>query len=343
MGTTHYIWDELSDNVLQETDEADTTTVEYTCEPRVFGSVLSQRRDGHTYTHHYDALGSTRELIDESETATDTYDYDAWGNQIASSGTTENPYRFCGKHGYSTHLNSGEIYVRTRYYQSPIGRWTAVDPLRFADGMNRYEYVASSPAMHIDPSGLSTCNKLTPSIPVFPDGEGVCVRFTTSETKWIPTDWFPTKMTGVTINAPTPGVKWALVADLTCVYTRVRKGCYTCEPCCFHTAVAAKLFNNRSRLDLGQGGVSTVKLKQTQPIFSVLVEIKPGDFLTGPILGPVVDWLTKQSLKFRKWPNGSGPTSEKAKARKYCPKAPKTIQPDPLPNLYHCNDGDDDE
>lgn len=150
MPVTHYIWDELSDNVLQETDETGTTTVEYTCKPNVFGSVLSQRRDGHTYTYNYDALGATRQLTDESETVTDTYDYDAWGNELASTGMTENPYRYCGQHGYYTDIGSEELHVRARAYLPAIARWTSCDPI----GYDSFVYAELSPTDLVDPSGL---------------------------------------------------------------------------------------------------------------------------------------------------------------------------------------------
>lgn len=158
MGLTHYVWDELSDNVLQETDDIGVTTVEYTCEPNDFGAVLSQRRNVSTYIYHYDGSGSTRQLTDQTGLETDRYKYDAWGNEISSFGTTENPYRFCGQHSYYTDQDTGDVYIRARSYQPSAGRWLSADPLRLADGPNAYLYALNQPVTNTDPSGLSCGN-----------------------------------------------------------------------------------------------------------------------------------------------------------------------------------------
>jgi hypothetical protein len=44
----------------------------------------------------YDGHGSTRALTDTSGNVTDTYDYDAFGNEIHSTGTTPNEFLFAG-------------------------------------------------------------------------------------------------------------------------------------------------------------------------------------------------------------------------------------------------------
>ena len=77
MGVTHYVWDELSDNVLMETDENGEVTAEYTQEPELYGSVVSQNRGGTESFHHFDGQGSTRQLTDASETVTDEVTYSA--------------------------------------------------------------------------------------------------------------------------------------------------------------------------------------------------------------------------------------------------------------------------
>jgi len=48
----------------------------------------------------YDSLGSTRRLINASQTVTDTYSYDAFGNITSQSGSTYNPYKYVGSLGY---------------------------------------------------------------------------------------------------------------------------------------------------------------------------------------------------------------------------------------------------
>ena len=45
----------------------------------------------------YDGHGSVRALTDTTGTVTDTYDYDAFGNLIHSTGSTPNNYLFAGE------------------------------------------------------------------------------------------------------------------------------------------------------------------------------------------------------------------------------------------------------
>ena len=159
MGLINFIWDEVSDNVLQET--ADGHTVEYSCEPTHLGGILSQRRSGTTYTYHYDGLGSTRQLTDYSGATTDAYAYDAWGVTLSQSGATTNSFRFCGQYGYYTDATSAGIYVRARQYVPTVSRWMSAEPvLSSAD----YIYASNTPAQLIDPSGLIPVAPLTVTV-----------------------------------------------------------------------------------------------------------------------------------------------------------------------------------
>ena len=122
MPVTHYRWDRLSDNVLMEVDETGATTAEYTNEPNQFGKLISQRRDGADSYYHYDAQLSTRQLTDASQTVTDSYDYTAFGETVASSGTTENPYRYKGGDDFFTRSSVGDIISRDSIYSPKTGR-----------------------------------------------------------------------------------------------------------------------------------------------------------------------------------------------------------------------------
>ncbi len=159
MGTTTFVWDPVSDCVLMELDETDNVKAVYTNEARQYGGVLSQRRGNTSHYHHHDALGSTRFLTDSSGNVTDTYLNDAWGNAVASTGTTVNPFRWVGKYGYYTDNSTGQVYVRARMYQPTHGEWTTIDPLGFFDGLNLYEYVFNKPTARVDPSGTRICEE----------------------------------------------------------------------------------------------------------------------------------------------------------------------------------------
>ena len=153
MPVTNYIWDVENDTCLMETDENGETKVVYSHEPTQFGGLISQRRDGQTYYHHYDALGSTRQLTDADENVTDEYVYTAWGEPVVASGTTENPYRWIGRWGYYWDEATGTNYVRRRDCQPVIARWMSVDPLGFLDALNLYWYSANNPIAAVDPAG----------------------------------------------------------------------------------------------------------------------------------------------------------------------------------------------
>jgi RHS repeat-associated protein len=86
---------------------------------------------------------------------TDTYDYTAFGEALASTGTTENEFRYVGE---QADANSGFYYLRKRWMDQAAGRFVSVDP--FEGGiarplsLNKYLYAEASPAWMTDPTGL---------------------------------------------------------------------------------------------------------------------------------------------------------------------------------------------
>ncbi|MEX1098087.1 MAG: RHS repeat-associated core domain-containing protein [Planctomycetales bacterium] len=154
MPTTKYVWSSKYDNIVAETDGADAVQAIYTQEPALYGNLVSQRRGSDTSYYHFDGLGSTRALTDENEGVTNTYDYDAWGVEKASTGTTVNPFRWVGEKGYYMDGAIGRVIVRERAFEPTIAIWISVDVAGFLDGMNRYRYVRNRPIADFDPSGL---------------------------------------------------------------------------------------------------------------------------------------------------------------------------------------------
>lgn len=145
MAVTNYIWDVENDRYLMETDEAGATTHAYTIEPAKHGNLVSQRRGGTTSFYHYDALGSTRALTNAANAVTDTNMYDAWGVNVASTGTTENPFRWVGQLQYYRDEPSGQFSIALRNYGPFVGRWLSAAPLGRATDENHYAYASNSP------------------------------------------------------------------------------------------------------------------------------------------------------------------------------------------------------
>jgi RHS repeat-associated protein len=155
MPVTNYIWDEVNDTLLAETDEAGNTIAEYTHEPGQFGGLISERRANQSRYYHYDGLGSTRQLTDATGQVTDSYLYDASGNTMQSTGTSRVPYHFVGRSGYYHDQELAEYYVRARHYSPALARWLSQDPIGYkGEDVNLYRYAGGSPITDVDPSGM---------------------------------------------------------------------------------------------------------------------------------------------------------------------------------------------
>jgi len=107
--------------------------------------------------HYYgmDGHGSVRYLTDANGAITDTYDYDAFGNLIAQTGTTANNYLFAGEQ-FDPSL--GVYYNRARYFDQRLGRYWTADTFagRFDDpqSLHKYLYANANPVNKTDPSGF---------------------------------------------------------------------------------------------------------------------------------------------------------------------------------------------
>ena len=121
MPKTTYVWDELSDNVIEEYEDG-VMSVSYTHEPGLYGNLLSQNRNGVTSYYHYDGRGDTVALTDDSGNVTDTKEYDAWGNVIASTGITVTPHQFQGRVGVYRDSITQLLTRRSGPYLPSIGR-----------------------------------------------------------------------------------------------------------------------------------------------------------------------------------------------------------------------------
>jgi RHS repeat-associated protein len=105
------------------------------------------------YFYHYDGSGNVTAVTDDNQTTVATYDYDAYGNLISSSGdyALQNPWRFSTKY-YDE--GSGLYYYGYRFYSPGLGKWINRDPIAESGGVNLYAYVENTPNDAVDMYGL---------------------------------------------------------------------------------------------------------------------------------------------------------------------------------------------
>lgn len=140
--------------VLEERDGNGTLTNVYS-----YGhDLLAQHPTGTQPSFYgYDALGSTRLLSSSGGAISDAYAYDAFGVQLAHTGTTPNLYRYTGEQMDDT---MGLQYLRARYLNAGAGRFWVADryegDLLAPRTLPKYLYATASPINSIDPTGFVT-------------------------------------------------------------------------------------------------------------------------------------------------------------------------------------------
>ena len=139
------------------------------------GGLMAMTRNNSSYWYGFEAIGTARQLMDGQGQVSDTYAFDAWGNELTSpQSQVHNPFKYVGKYGYYLDTQSSLMLLGVRYYGMSIGRFVSLDPLR--DGMNWYVYGSLNPSNHIDPTGKTV--KIGPVPPGescanYPDADGV--------------------------------------------------------------------------------------------------------------------------------------------------------------------------
>ena len=125
--------------------------------------LASDAEHARTYYHYAsDEMGSITHVTGGEEVL-NRYSYDAWGNIIDREETVENRFCFAGEQYDSV---SQQYYLRARFYNPVIGRFTQEDTYR-GDGLNLYAYCRNKPVYYVDPSGhfcLSMAEKILAAI-----------------------------------------------------------------------------------------------------------------------------------------------------------------------------------
>jgi RHS repeat-associated protein len=165
---TRYLVDDLNPTgypqVIEELSTAGTVERVYTYGVQ---RVSENQVISNTWTasfYGYDGGGTVRALTSTAGAVTDTYDYDAFGNKVNSTGTTPNNFLYRGEFFDS---DLGLYYLRARYYKPLTGRFMGRDPddpdLIDEYGnptdpkeLHKYLYAIGDPVNMTDPSGWSS-------------------------------------------------------------------------------------------------------------------------------------------------------------------------------------------
>lgn len=115
-----------------------------------------QTEDGAYHAYHRDEQGSTVFITGRDGLAENCYVYDAFGNVPEKKEDIRNRILYTGQ---QYDRETGQYYLRARYYNPIIGRFTQEDTYR-GDGLNLYAYCGNNPVVYYDPNGQ--------------DGIGIC-------------------------------------------------------------------------------------------------------------------------------------------------------------------------
>jgi RHS repeat-associated protein len=172
--TTRYLVDDLNPTGYAQVVEevtAGAVTRQYTYGLQRISQTQQIANTWTTSFYGYDGGGTVRLLTDSTGTVTDTYDYDAWGNTVNTTGPTPNVYQYRGEQ-YDSDLML--YYLRARYFNPIAGRFLERDqyPGRIMDPttQHRYLYADSDPINRSDPSGLAAAPVPRPPFEVIEGG-----------------------------------------------------------------------------------------------------------------------------------------------------------------------------
>ncbi len=156
-----FLYNENREAVAEE--ESDGNVIRYI---RGLGLISSDSEKAKTYYHYVsDEQGSITHVINGEEKESgelpqedvqsrvlNHYEYDAFGNTIRCEEQVHNRFRYTGEQYDPL---TGQYYLRARYYNPVIARFTQEDTY-YGDGLNLYTYCQNNPILNHDPTGHGT-------------------------------------------------------------------------------------------------------------------------------------------------------------------------------------------
>ncbi len=147
---TRYIYG-AGRNLLAEADGSNNITRYYIYGLGLLAMVTPSDQ---VYCYHFNAVGSTIAMTDQTQAMVNKYAYDPFGNIVNQIEAVAQPFRFVGQLGVMTEPN-GVYYMRARYYDPDVGRFISEDPTGFEGGdVNLMAYAQNNPVNWVDPLGL---------------------------------------------------------------------------------------------------------------------------------------------------------------------------------------------
>ncbi|OOM79262.1 tRNA3(Ser)-specific nuclease WapA precursor [Clostridium puniceum] len=144
------------ENVLVETDKDFKVISRFARGYEVVAADISEFGEGseanlNRYYYTVDEQGSTIFISDTNQRVKNEYYHDAFGNVLDSKEEVHNRITYTGQQFDGI---TGQYYLRARFYNPVIGRFTQEDIYR-GDGLNLYAYCGNNAVRYYDPSGYS--------------------------------------------------------------------------------------------------------------------------------------------------------------------------------------------
>lgn len=147
---TVFVWD--GDQLVMELSDSGKVKKRYVRGHDLVYSDKGTEKEKQYYVT--DPHGNMVQLTDKSGKVVKTYDYDSFGNEVKPDSKDDNPFRYCGEY-YDK--ETGEVYLRARYYQPEAGRFLTRDTYTGESdeplSLHLYSYCGNDGVNEWDPSG----------------------------------------------------------------------------------------------------------------------------------------------------------------------------------------------